>query len=111
MAGKSAKQIVTKPKRRAPRTAWKPGVSANPHGRPKNEFCLTYLLRKFGEEEHQLRMRTLVKRVWDEACRGEEWAAKLIWERTEGKVVQPLQVENKNVTIGTLPPGIALSDL
>jgi hypothetical protein len=35
-------------KRVAPSTAWKPGQSGNPGGRPRNEVSLTHWLREWG---------------------------------------------------------------
>lgn len=44
------KQVTEKkPKRKAPRTAWKPGQSGNPAGRPKSGESWSEIFRQVGE--------------------------------------------------------------
>lgn len=45
--GKSANRQKTV-KRRAPKSAWKPGQSGNPSGRPKNEVSLVHWFKEWG---------------------------------------------------------------
>jgi hypothetical protein len=77
---KSEKQ---KPNRRAPRTAWKPGTSGNPAGRPPNERALANALREI------VNPRELAQKLYDLAM-GADFgepslpAMKLIFERLEG---------------------------
>ena len=48
MAKKSQNTVKTE-KRPAPRSAWKPGQSGNPGGRPKNEQSISYWMSEYGQ--------------------------------------------------------------
>jgi hypothetical protein len=45
-------QSANRPKRKAPRTAFKPGQSGNPKGRPKAMFKFGEYLRQFLDSDH-----------------------------------------------------------
>lgn len=67
--------------------AWQKGMkSPNPGGRPKRGTGLTELLREVGQQTKDGRKRAalLAERVWDEALKGQQWAAVLIYNRLEG---------------------------
>src|SRR5262249_1017773 len=87
-------------------TQWRPGQSGNPNGRPKKETCLTTLLKE--ELERPVTDPNLLEMVgakvgdvtWAQmiaialirkAAKGNERAAEIIFDRTEGKV-KPLPV-------------------
>ncbi|GAB6392245.1 MAG: hypothetical protein MdMp014T_1618 [Treponematales bacterium] len=87
---KSEKQ---KPNRRTPRTAWKPGQSGNPNGRPPSEKALATALREI------VNPRELAQKLYDMALgegMGEEPslpAIKLIFERLEGLPVASVALD------------------
>lgn len=70
------------------------GQSGNPNGRPPNGKALTNLLAKRGEltgQDGRRNDEALVELVWTEALKGERWAIEMIWNRLEGKPVQPIE--------------------
>ena len=78
---------------------WKKGVSGNPRGRPKKGDSLTSLLK---EEIAKICPADREKRTWKElvvratlqlAMKGNATALKEIWERLDGKIVQPEKVQ------------------
>ena len=78
---------------------WKKGVSGNPRGRPKKRDSLTSLLK---EEIAKICPADREKRTWKElvvratlqlAMKGNATALKEIWERLDGKIVQPEKVQ------------------
>ena len=81
-------------KRKAPRSAFKPGQSGNPGGRPKSSLSKTIariLTEKFPgskctNEEH------LARAIVKSAIEGDKDMRHLIFDRLEGKVLQPVGV-------------------
>lgn len=78
--------------RKAPRSAFKPGQSGNPGGRPKSTLSKT-LARilaekfpgsKFTNEEHLARV------IIKAAIEGDKDMTHLIFDRLEGKMMQPV---------------------
>ena len=78
---------------------WKPGISGNPRGRPRNAECLTSLLKV---EIEKLCPTDTDGRTWKEllvigtmrlAIAGSATALKEVWERMDGKVTQLLGVD------------------
>lgn len=111
---------------------WKPGQSGNPAGKPKGTPNIADMLKRFGEFQtpevliakvramfpndiRGTKPLTLSEALWLSAymrgIEGEGWAFQLIADRTEGKVTQPIAVENKTVTIGVGAPGIGLEEM
>jgi hypothetical protein len=70
---------------------FQPGQSGNPHGRPKGTVSLTNLLRK------KLLEGTCAQDVIDatirDALAGDAAARKLVWERMEGLLTQPVNIK------------------
>lgn len=91
-----------KDKRRPPPPVehrWKKGTSGNPRGRPKKRDSLTSLLK---EEIAKICPADREKRTWKElivratlqlAMKGNATALKEIWERLDGKVLQPERLQ------------------
>ena len=78
---------------------WKKGVSGNPRGRPRKQDSLTSLLK---DEIAKICPADREKRTWKElvvratlqlAMKGNATALKEIWERLDGKVLQPEKVQ------------------
>ena len=82
---------------------WKKGQSGNPKGRPKNELCMTALLRQEinAEVPKQIRetlflpkdttwMQVAVRSLLMQAANGNSTCVKELWDRLEGKVPQPI---------------------
>jgi len=77
---------------------WKPGQSGNPKGRPPKKQCLTSLLKEALEKQVP---KDKKKRTWGEvlteqllvkAAKGDMVAQRLIWEYTEGKPKQEMEI-------------------
>ena len=88
----SEKQTGSTRKRKAPKTAWKPGQSGNPKGRAKKGETLTDILlevgkKKIGKKDQKL---LLAEKAWDLALKndGDLKAIQFIFERIDGKPVQ-----------------------
>lgn len=93
---------VKQGKKQGGATSWKPGTSGNPKGRPKNESCLTSLMRAKMDQVAKLIDPVTQEpygKTWKElivlatlklALEGNHSALKEVWERMEGKVVQPV---------------------
>jgi len=84
-------------------TQFQPGVSGNPAGRPKKEYCLTDILKEQGNIEDELdilgnvitRKQAVAKKLWAMAMGGDVIALKYLYDRIDGK---PLQTIEANVT-------------
>ncbi len=80
-------------------TQFKPGQSGNPHGRPKNEQCLTALLRQEiarmcpADKDGRTWAQLIVLATMRLAMAGNSTALKEIWERLDGKVTTPLEID------------------
>lgn len=80
-------------------TQFKKGQSGNPNGRKPNEHCLTALLRKEieticpADKEGRTWAQLLVLATMRLAMAGNSTALKEVWERMEGKVTTPLEIE------------------
>lgn len=77
-------------KRPIPPTAWKPGVSGNPKGRPKKEICLTTHIKALLENNPEL-LEELARKWLDQALKGERDARRDLQNRIEGRVPLPIQ--------------------
>jgi len=67
--------------------AWKPGQSGNPKGRPKGIKYISEALREQLSNEELV--NELAKKLIDRAKKSDS-AITIIFERTEGKVTQPI---------------------
>jgi hypothetical protein len=71
-----------------------PGKSGNPGGRASTKpflDALKFQLAKAGEDNAAL--RRIAQKVIDEAEAGQQWAVQLLWDRIDGKVPQPVEVD------------------
>ena len=70
-----------------------PGQSGNPGGRPKKGSAIADILNEIGSETVELNGQTITKReavlrkVYAEAVKGNNWAVQFIADRTEGKAI------------------------
>lgn len=110
-----SKQVETDKQRRKSadhlrKYQFKKGHSGNPKGRPEKARCIPDILQKIGSEKLGGVALELVKRYFPKAARnwtfeeaalrmtylhalrGKSWAVQFIAERTEGKVVQPVDI-------------------
>lgn len=88
--------------RRLPRTAWKPGQSGNPNGRPKKGKTLSDILEKHGakrivkttgpdgEIKYISQKEALAKKLWELAITGDVAAIKYIYDRIDGKPTESI---------------------
>jgi hypothetical protein len=74
------------------RKSWQPGQSGNPKGRPKGIKYLSEALKELLSDEALV--DELVKKLVERAKRSDN-ALNIIFERTEGKVTQPISGELK----------------
>ena len=82
---------------------FKPGISGNPNGRPKKEYCLTDILKDQGnlidEEDDKgkpiSRKEAIGIKLWEKALGGDVILLKYLYDRIDGK---PLQTIEANVT-------------
>lgn len=86
-------------KRKAPRTAFKPGQSGNPGGRPQNFHSVVYWMRRILEEGDEIPKKEQT-RAYDvalawikKANNGDMQAIKEINDRTEGKAPQSVTLK------------------
>ncbi len=91
---------------------FKPGVSGNPAGRPKKEYCLTDILKEQGNIKDEIdtmgnlitRKQAVARKLWAMATAGDVVALKYLYDRLDGK---PLQTIEANVN----RPDIDMSNL
>jgi Family of unknown function (DUF5681) len=75
------------------RPPWKKGQSGNPGGRPKGSISKYYklILEETDPKTHKVRAEKLARRHIDEAEANPSFA-NIVLDRTEGKVVQPIDI-------------------
>jgi len=93
----SEKQIGN---RKIPRSAWKPGQSGNPKGRPKKDVCLTSMVKQLmddvpelmiGNKKNKKTWRELIVQAWlVGSYKGNATMFTQLLERIEGKVALPI---------------------
>jgi len=108
------KSIVKKVRNKKPSNSWKKGQSGNPNGRPKKGEALSDVVKKLltsitsqdiqiGSKLYKkgtIKYKELIAtRLIYCAVMGEPWAVQLIFERTEGKAVQPIDLPTGTITI------------
>ena len=80
---------------------WKPGQSGNPRGRPPPNVSLAgalrYVLRQ-KDPDGVKRITKVALAVYNLALAGNIEAMKLIFERTDGKVMQAIEVDSTQTT-------------
>ena len=92
----SEKQIKSRPKRKAPKTAWKKGQSGNPKGRKPVGTSVAELAREILEaqsefdEEGITLIRGILKKAGQQARGGDNYARQWIVERAYGKIPDKL---------------------
>lgn len=101
----SKKRLEGKKKRLANLIPAKPGEVRNPKGRPPKGKCFPDLIRRFGAEVMEIKIKgkkrkftreeALIILLWERALAGQPWAINTILERTEGKPTQPIDVINE----------------
>jgi len=84
---------------------WKPGQSGNPGGRPKRKWLTDAIEEMLQERLDDPKARQQFKdAMWRSLVSGDRsgvMTLQRIWERTEGKLAQPLDV-NTSVDIGKI---------
>jgi hypothetical protein len=97
MSETSEKQTKNRQKRKAPKTAWKPGQSGNPNGRPKKEYCISDWIREKGEARTKMdrtRYEELSEVVWARALSADIGFVNIILDRLEGKSIDRIAIKN-----------------
>ena len=76
---------------------WKKGQSGNPKGRPPKVKSIPDILQKIGDEEGTVeghsRLEVVMRQVYNYAIEGKAWAVQFIADRTEGKALERVQVQ------------------
>lgn len=80
---------------------FKKGISGNPKGRPKKEFCIPEILREQGHlisdpKTKQTFYEKMCLKAWKQAVKGDHQARTWISDRLEGKASQSLNMTVKN---------------
>jgi len=99
----SEKQKNSRPKQKAPKTAFKPGVSGNPKGRPKKDLAISDILRNIANEvgeDGKEKKQAMLEKVINKALEGDKWAIEFYADRTEGKPKQSIEQINVDVDAG-----------
>ena len=92
-----AKGEPAKQKKNTPRTAWKPGQSGNPKGRPPKGDTMTEALKEKVDKE------AVAEKLYAMAMEGDIAALKYIYDRVDGKPRESVDLNHSggiNVTIG-----------
>jgi hypothetical protein len=93
MSEQPVKHIPVQKKKRVIPTAWKPGQSGNPNGRPKKELTMTDALKKklyavkYGLKD-KTNLDIIVDQIIRKAVAGDMWAIGMIYDRIEGKALE-----------------------
>ena len=87
---------------------FKKGISGNPSGRPKSAVCIPDLLREIGSQIDEptglTKLEAVLIQVWEMALTGNLKAIEWIADRTEGKVLQPVNLnESRPLEIIRVP--------
>lgn len=83
----------------APSTAWKPGQSGNPKGRPKKGVALTDILRQELElptkigKARMTQAHAVARALVMKAREGDAACLRLLYERIDGKVSENINIE------------------
>ena len=101
-------KIEQKKKRGNPQNLkpFKKGQSGNPKGRPKKGHAIADILNEIGEEKvtvnglETTKKRVVLMKVYAEALKGQNWAVHFIADRTEGKAVEKIEVNDTTIRVG-----------
>ncbi len=99
MENNSDKQIKEQTKRKAPKTAFKPGQSGNPKGRPKKGNAIADILNDLTEGGDR---KVIMQNVIKLAKQGVPWAVHFYADRTEGKAVETVRKQKIDAEIEIL---------
>ena len=77
---------------------FKKGISGNPKGRTKREFCIPEILRDQGNrildpKTKQTFIESMCLKAWEQAVKGDKDARSWITDRMEGKATQFMNIE------------------
>lgn len=100
---------------------FEPGESGNPSGRPKGAKSLSTLLRKFlaqpvevptadGRKEKMEFQEAIVRKLLHQAAKGREKSISIIFDRTEGKAPQFIDVTSDGEPINQLQHEVTFLD-
>lgn len=82
-------------KNRIPKSAWKPGQSGNPNGRPPKGHSITETIKEMMGEKPEIR-RALGTKLIELALKGDMAAIKLLMGYMDGMPVQPTELTGRN---------------
>ena len=93
-------QTKSRPKRKAPKSAWKPGQSGNPGGKPKGTTSFKALMLRIGLEPSTknpeiTRDEAITKEIYKQAEAGDKLAIKFVVEHREGKPNQQIDITER----------------
>lgn len=89
MANDNADSVnsLEKQSKYTPKTAWKPGQSGNPNGRPPKGHSITETIREMMSERPEIK-KALGAKIMQSAIEGDMTAIKLIWNYLDGMPIQ-----------------------
>jgi len=80
---------------RVPETAWKPGQSGNPNGRPPKGHSITDTIKEMMGEKPEIK-KALGTKLIELALKGDMAAIKLLMGYMDGMPVQPTELTGRN---------------
>lgn len=80
-----------KQKKNTPKTAWKPGESGNPNGRPPKGYSITETMKAMLGEKPEIK-DALGRKVLEMALKGDIAALKLVWQYMDGMPKQEVDI-------------------
>jgi len=96
MNSESVKQTDNRPKRKAPKTAFKPGQSGNPNGRPKKGFAVAEMIEaKVSDDD----WAEILAKAVEQAKAGDKGARDYLTNRKDG-----LAIATQKIAITELEP-------
>lgn len=90
---------------------WRPGVSGNPHGRPKKPASIIAEIAQLLEEEHDGKTlaRIVAEVLVKNAVRGDVRSIRELIDRIHGRAVQPIAGVGDNGTLRPLTVEVVVS--
>lgn len=86
------------PKRKAPKTAFKPGQSGNPKGRPRKGMSFSDIIRELSDEvqDGKTVREQIVAKTIEFAKKGVPWAVAWVVDRMEGRAKESVDMNIKD---------------
>jgi len=77
---------------KTPKTAWKPGESGNPKGRPKKGYSITEWFKEMLKSNPEIK-DAMGKSILKKALEGDIAAQRLVWQYMDGMPQQKVEID------------------